>query len=47
VERFELSKSGHLLFNHPTETHDDRFWALALATYAAERTVKSKPLAIA
>ena len=36
VERYELSKSGKLLFNHPQGTHDDLFWALALAVYAAE-----------
>ena len=36
VERYELSKSGKILFNHPEGTHDDRFWALALAVYAAE-----------
>ena len=37
VERYELSKSGKLLFNHPQGTNDDRFWALALAVYAAEQ----------
>jgi len=37
VERYELSKTGKLLFNHPEGTHDDRFWALALAVYAAEQ----------
>ncbi len=36
VERYELSKSGKLLFNHPQDTKDDRFWALALSVYAAE-----------
>jgi hypothetical protein len=36
VERFELSKTGKLLFRHPEGTHDDRFWALALAVYAVE-----------
>jgi hypothetical protein len=25
------------LFNHLHGTHDDRFWALALATYAADQ----------
>jgi len=38
VERFELSKTGKILFNHPEGTHDDRFWALALSVYAAEMT---------
>ena len=37
VERYELSKTGKLLFNHPQGTHDDRFWALALAAYAADQ----------
>jgi len=37
VERYELSKTGKLHFNHPEGTHDDRFWALALAIYAAEQ----------
>jgi len=36
VERYELSKSGKILFNHPEGTHDDRFWALALSVYAVE-----------
>ena len=35
VERYELAKTGKLLFNHPEGTHDDRFWALALAALAA------------
>lgn len=34
IERFELTKDGKIKFNHPENTHDDRFWALALATYA-------------
>jgi len=33
VERFELAKSGQILFSHPGGTHDDRLWALALAVY--------------
>ena len=37
VERFELGKTGKILFNHPQGTHDDRFWALALAVYASEQ----------
>jgi len=36
TERYELGKTGKLLFNHPPGTHDDRFWATALAVYAAE-----------
>ena len=32
-EKSEISKSGQLLFSHPTGTHDDRLWALGLACY--------------
>lgn len=32
-EKFELSKTGQLHFSHPTSTHDDRLWALALACH--------------
>lgn len=38
VERFELTKDGKTKFNHPEGTHDDRFWSLALATYATRNT---------
>ncbi|MEM2925699.1 MAG: hypothetical protein QXJ68_08450, partial [Methanocellales archaeon] len=37
TERFELTKAGHIQFSHPSGTHDDRLWALALAVYGAER----------
>ncbi|MCJ7572898.1 terminase family protein [Candidatus Bathyarchaeota archaeon] len=47
AERFELGKTGKILFNHPEGTHDDRFWAVALAVYAAEQAKPppSKPIA--
>jgi hypothetical protein len=32
---FELTKSGKIVFNHPSGSHDDKFWAIALALYAA------------
>jgi phage FluMu gp28-like protein len=32
-EKFELNKSGQLIFSHPPGTHDDRLWALALACH--------------
>ena len=35
VERFELRKDGSIAFNHPQGTHDDVWWATALALYAA------------
>ena len=38
VERFELSKSGQILFSHPDGTHDDRLWAFALAVFATKTT---------
>jgi phage FluMu gp28-like protein len=34
VERFELRKDGSITFSHPQGTHDDVFWATALALYA-------------
>jgi len=40
VERFELRKDGSIAFNHPQGTHDDVFWATALALYA---TVEMTP----
>ena len=36
VEKYELTKTGKISFSHPEGTHDDRFWALALALYAVE-----------
>ncbi|MBS7653442.1 hypothetical protein KEJ13_10005, partial [Candidatus Bathyarchaeota archaeon] len=37
AERYELAKTGRIQFSHPEGSHDDRFWALALAVYAAGR----------
>jgi len=37
TERFELTKTGRVRFSHPPGTHDDRFWTLAMAVYAATR----------
>ena len=47
VERFDLGKTGRVLFSHPAGTHDDRFWALALSVYAVDMTSPpaTKPLA--
>jgi len=41
VERFQLRRDGALAFSHPNCSHDDVFWALALAVYA---TVEMKQL---
>lgn len=43
VERFALLKTGHIIFSHPEGTHDDRFWAVALAVWGG-RIPMSKPL---
>jgi hypothetical protein len=43
IERYELTKDGKTRFSHPQGTHDDRFWALALAVYAT-RTEQSPKL---
>jgi len=40
TEQYELTKTGKITYSHPEGTHDDRFWALALAIYASEQ---SKP----
>ena len=47
VERFELVKTGKISFIHPEGTHDDRFWAVALAVYATEQAPPppSRPMA--
>jgi phage FluMu gp28-like protein len=38
-QQYSYSKSGHLQFNHPAQSHDDMLWALALAVAAS----KTKP----
>ncbi len=34
TERYDLRKDGNIGFSHPTGTHDDVFWSIALAVYA-------------
>ncbi len=34
VERYNLNKDGTIGYHHPQGTHDDVFWAIALAVYA-------------
>jgi hypothetical protein len=41
VEKYELRKDGTIMLSHPTGTHDDVFWSIALAVYA---TVEMKPV---
>ena len=42
AEHFQLTKEGKIKFSHPEGTHDDRFWALCLATYATRKNKKPK-----
>ena len=34
VERFELRRDGAIALSHPSGSHDDVFWSVALAVYA-------------
>lgn len=43
LERFELTKEGKIRLSHPIGTHDDRFWAVALAVFAT-RTLPAPKL---
>ena len=47
VEKYELTKTGKITFSHSEGTHDDRFWALALAVYAAEKAEPPPSIPIA
>ena len=40
IERYNLRKDGTIGYTHPTGTHDDVFWSIALAVYA---TVEMNP----
>lgn len=40
-QQYEYSKSGHLKFSHPENSHDDMLWSLALSCYVA--TMKRQP----
>jgi phage FluMu gp28-like protein len=43
-QQCEPTKSGTLRFTHPSGTHDDALWALALAVYANQETPPSRYL---
>jgi hypothetical protein len=46
TEKYTLTKAGRMTYSHPEGTHDDRFWAFALAVYAAEQSKpSSRPIA--
>ena len=40
-QQYEYSRSGHLRFSHPENSHDDMLWALSMAVYAATREAPS------
>jgi hypothetical protein len=40
-QQYGYSKSGHLQFCHPENSHDDMLWALALSVYAARELRKT------
>jgi phage FluMu gp28-like protein len=40
AQQCETTKSGTLKFIHPTGTHDDQLWSLALATYASRQQTR-------
>ena len=42
-QQYAYSKSGHLQFSHPANTHDDMLWALALSVYAAREPPRKEP----
>jgi phage FluMu gp28-like protein len=45
TETYTLTKTGGVALEHPAGTHDDLFWALALAVFAATNTpALNKPL---
>jgi hypothetical protein len=41
AEQYELTKTGKITYSHPQGAYDDRFWAFALAVYAAEHVTPS------
>jgi len=46
LEQYELTRTGRVALTHAPGTHDDRFWALALAVYATEKgSHPSRPMA--
>jgi len=43
-QQYTYSKSGHLQFSHPINSHDDMLWSLALGVYAAREPPKKEPV---
>ncbi|MEM3579404.1 MAG: terminase family protein [Candidatus Bathyarchaeia archaeon] len=46
IERYQLRKDGTITFHHPKGSHDDVFWATALAIYATTETTPEPFLAV-
>ena len=42
-QQYAYSKSGHLQFSHPTNSHDDMLWALALSCMASREQPRKEP----
>jgi phage FluMu gp28-like protein len=42
-QQYTYSKSGHLQFSHPTNSHDDMLWALALSCMSAREPPRKEP----
>jgi phage FluMu gp28-like protein len=42
-QQYAYSKSGHLQFSHPSNSHDDMLWALALSVYATREPPRKEP----
>jgi phage FluMu gp28-like protein len=42
-QQYAYSKSGHLQFSHPINSHDDMLWSLALGAYAAREPPRKEP----
>jgi phage FluMu gp28-like protein len=42
-QQYTYSKSGHLQFSHPANSHDDMLWSLALGAIAAREPPRKEP----
>ena len=42
-QQYAYSKSGHLQFSHPANSHDDMLWSLALSVMAARELPRKEP----
>jgi phage FluMu gp28-like protein len=42
-QQYAYSKSGHLQFSHPVNSHDDMLWSLALSCMAGKEAPRKEP----